>query len=140
MKIAGDASVAVKWIFHDAPGEIDIARALSLLDGVRKGTIDLVQPEHWIIEIAQAAVLKAPERAKVLMADVRALPFETIHGWDILDKAMELSARLKHHLFDVLHHAIALEHNAVFVTADDRYFAKAFRLGHIKMLTAFDPS
>ena len=72
MRVVADASVAVKWIFHDAPGEIDIARALSLLDGVRKGTVDLVQPEHWIIEIAQATVLKAPERAKVLMADVRA--------------------------------------------------------------------
>ncbi len=140
MKIVADASVAVKWIFHDAPGEIDIERALSLLDGVRNGTIDLVQPEHWIIEIAQATVLKAPERAKVLMADVRALPFETIHSWDILDKAMELSARLKHHLFDAVYHAIALEHDAVFVTADDRYFAKAFQLGNIKMLTAFDPS
>ena len=134
MRVVADASVALKWIFHDAPGETDVARALSLLDGVRKGTIDLVQPEHWIIEIAQVSVLKAPERAKVLMADVRALPFESIHSWDILDKAMELSARLKHHLFDVLYHAIALEHNAVFVTADDRYFAKAFRLGNIKML------
>ncbi len=139
MRVVADASVAVKWIFHDAPGEIDTARALSLLDGVRKGTIDLVQPEHWIIEIGQAAVLKAPERAKVLMADVGALPFETIRSGDILDKAMELSARLKHHLFDAFYHAIALEHDAVFVTADDRYFAKALRLGNIKMLTAFTP-
>ena len=71
------------------------------------------------------------------MDDVRALPFELIHSWDILDKAMELSARLKHHLFDVLYHAIALEHNAVFVTADDRYFAKAFRLGNINLLVNY---
>jgi predicted nucleic acid-binding protein len=137
MRVAADASVALKWIFHDAPGETDVARALSLLDGVQKGAIDLVQPEHWIIEIAQVSVLKAPERAKVLMDDVRALPFELIHSWDILDKAMGLSARLKHHLFDVLYHAIALEHNAVFVTADDRYFAKAFRLGNIKLLVNY---
>ena len=78
--------------------------------------------------------------AKVLIDDMRALPFKSIPTSDVLDKAMELSARLKHHLFDALYHAIALEHNAVFVTADDRYFAKAFRLGNIKMLTAFDPS
>jgi predicted nucleic acid-binding protein len=139
MRLVADASVAVKWIFHDTPGEIDAARALSILDGVRNGSIELVQPEHWIIEIAQVAILKAPERAKVLMDALRSLPFELIHSWDILDKAMELSARLKHHLFDAIYHTVALEHDAVFVTADDRYFAKAYRLGHIKMLTAFAP-
>jgi predicted nucleic acid-binding protein len=137
MKVVADASVALKWIFHDAPGETDVAKALSLLDGVKNGAIDLIQPDHWIIEVAQVTVLKAPGRAKELMAGLRALPFQSIDGADILDRAMELSARLKHHLFDVIYHAIALEHGAVFVTADDRYFAKAFRLGRIEMLTNY---
>jgi predicted nucleic acid-binding protein len=137
MIVVADASVALKWIFHDAAGETDVSAALSLLDGVRQGSVELLQPEHWIIEIAQAVVLKTPERAKTVMADFQTLPFGLIHSWDILSEAMELSARLKHHLFDAIYHAIALEHNAVFITADDRYFAKAFPLGNIKMLTTF---
>ena len=137
MKVVADASVALKWIFRDAPGEADVARALSLLDGVRKGTIELTQPDHWVVEVAQVTVLKAPGHAKKLMADLRALPFQSVPSADILDKAIELSARLKHHLFDVIYHVVALEHGALFLTADDRYFAKAFRVGNIKMLTGF---
>ena len=111
-----------------------------LLDGVRNGAVGLIQPDHWIVAVAQVAVLKAPGRAKELVADLRALTFQPVHSDAILDKAMELSARLKHHLFDVIYHAIALEHGALFVTADDRYFAKAFRLGNIMMLTNYAAS
>ncbi len=140
MKVVADASVALKWLFHDAPGETDVAKALSLLDGVRKGAIDLIQPDHWIIEVAQVAVLKTPERANDLMAQLQAITFKSIPSSEILEKSMELSARLKHHLFDVVYHAIALEHGALLITADDRYFAKAFRLGNIKMLVNYAAS
>lgn len=68
------------------------------------------------------------------MADICALPYLTIDSSNVLQRAMEMSVRLKHHLFDTLYHAAALEHGATLVTADDAYFAKAFRLGNIKLL------
>ena len=52
-------------------------------------------------------------------------------------RAAHLSVQLKHHLFDTLYHAVALENDATLVTADDAYFAKAYRLGNIKLLTSF---
>jgi len=51
-----------------------------------------------------------------------------------------LSRQLKHHFFDTLYHAIAIEQGAMLITADDSYFAKAFRLGNIKLLTSFTAS
>jgi hypothetical protein len=42
-----------------------------------------------------------------------------------------------HHLFCTLYHAVALEHCATPVTAAGAYFAKAYKLGNIRLLTAF---
>jgi hypothetical protein len=42
--------------------------------------------------------------------------------------------------FDTLYHAVALENDATLFTADDAYFAKACRLGSIKLLTSFAAS
>ena len=36
--------------------------------------------------------------------------------------------------------AVALENDATPVTADDAYFAKAYKLGNIKLLTSFAAS
>lgn len=52
-------------------------------------------------------------------------------------RASSLSGRFKHHFFDTLYHAIALESGAMLVTADESYFAKARGLGHITLLTLF---
>jgi predicted nucleic acid-binding protein len=123
MNLVADASVALKWVFHDAPGETDAGAALASLDGVRKGAVDLLQPPHWILEIAAVVAFKITPRANEVMADIRALPYVTVESSNVLERAIEMSARFKHHLFDTLYHAVALEHGATLVTADDAYFA-----------------
>jgi predicted nucleic acid-binding protein len=45
-----------------------------------------------------------------------------------------MAIELRHHLFDTLYHAVALERGASLVTADDAYFRKAYRLGGIVRL------
>lgn len=52
-------------------------------------------------------------------------------------RAIELSSRLNHHLFDTLYHAVALEENATLITADRRYYDKAKVLGGIILLENF---
>jgi len=53
-------------------------------------------------------------------------------------RAIALAARLNHHLFDTLYHALALETpNAIFVTADRGYFDKSRHLGPIAWLPDF---
>jgi predicted nucleic acid-binding protein len=52
-------------------------------------------------------------------------------------RAADMAARLNHHLFDTLYHAVALEEGAVLVTADEAYFNKASHLGGIQLLADF---
>jgi predicted nucleic acid-binding protein len=55
----------------------------------------------------------------------------------VLRHAAELSAKLDHHLFDALYHAVALEEGATLITADEAYFARAKDLGSIMRLADF---
>jgi hypothetical protein len=47
------------------------------------------------------------------------------------ERATLLTKQLRHHFFDTLCHAVAIENGATLITADNAYFAKAFRLGNI---------
>jgi predicted nucleic acid-binding protein len=55
----------------------------------------------------------------------------------IFKKAGQISHDLNHHLFDTLYHAVALVHGGVLVTADERYFLKARRIGSIVRLRSW---
>jgi predicted nucleic acid-binding protein len=57
-----------------------------------------------------------------------------IESKQVLERGLFLSQQLKHHLFDALYHAVAIEHGAMLITSDDAYFARALRLGNIKLL------
>ncbi len=54
--------------------------------------------------------------------------------------AVELSTRLRHHVFDTLYHATALHHEgATLITADEAYFGKARAEGCFARLRDFAP-
>lgn len=57
----------------------------------------------------------------------------------LAEVAAVLARQLDHRLFDTLYHALALDTpgDAVLVTADRRYFAKARHLGRIAWLADF---
>ena len=50
--------------------------------------------------------------------------------------AITLAKSLDHHLFDTLHHPVALHHGATPVTPDTKYFKKAKGLGAMVWLGA----
>jgi len=49
----------------------------------------------------------------------------------IYRRAIRLAGELGHHLFDTLYHAVALEREALLVTADAQYRRKALHLGAV---------
>jgi predicted nucleic acid-binding protein len=53
-------------------------------------------------------------------------------------RACRLTAELQHHLFDTLYHAVALERDALLLTADATYGRKAASLGHLCLLEDFE--
>ena len=132
-----DASVVVKWLVPER-GETDTDRALDLLRQVRSDAVRLLQPLHWLAEAAAVAVRLSPATAERKAAALQAMDVSVDDSPTVLRRACRLAVELDHHLFDTLYHAVALESDAgTLVTADERYYRKAHRLGQIRMLNDF---
>jgi len=133
-----DASVALKWFFAHSPDESNTEQALAIFEAAVLGQHRLLQPAHFIAEVAAVLARLKPEDAQEDLHDLIAIERSTMDSPAIYAKATELAIRLRHHLFDSLYHALALETpGAVFVTADRRYFDKAQHLGQIAWLPDF---
>ncbi|MEK6591887.1 MAG: hypothetical protein AABZ67_02270, partial [Pseudomonadota bacterium] len=59
-----DASVAVKWAFPFRDDEADGEKAVALLDSYRKGEIALLEPPHWLTEVAAVIARQSPETVR----------------------------------------------------------------------------
>jgi predicted nucleic acid-binding protein len=137
MKLVVDASVAVKWILGDRPGEGDIDQASALLAAITRRTVSVLEPVHWVAEVVSVVVRLKPNRAVAAIALLTHARFSTIASRAAYRRAAQLSERLDHHLFDTLYHAVALEEGAILVTADETYFGKAKDLGGVALLASF---
>lgn len=141
MNLTLDASVVVKW--HVAnPEEKDSEQAVLLLDAIIEGSVELVEPPHALAEIAAVLSRILPEGAESRFEEVCRIfaNGKIVSDNSVYWKAIELSRRLDHHLFDTLYHAVALESGATLITADERYFSKAEELGRILLLGRFSSS
>lgn len=130
MRLVLDASVLVKWLFNDSEHEPLTSDATALVEAVIDQGM-AVQPVHWLAELAAVLARKTPEQAERNLALLDGLELEMAGGIDVMQRACRLSIDLNHHLFDTLYHAVALEMDAVLVTADRRYLNKAQSLGRI---------
>jgi len=133
-----DASVLVKWILQDDDSEPDTARALALSESVRAGHVSLVQPIHWLAEVAAVCVRLRPDIAAQATGLLYAMEIPVRNSVDVYRRACALAVELDHHVFDTLYHAVALDlRDATLVTADRRYYRKARRHGAIALLADF---
>ncbi len=118
MTLVIDASVAVKWVLGDRPGEHDTGKALALLVKIGREGILLLQPEHWRVEVLSVVARLTPERFADTLQLLDKLDVTRIESIQVLERALILSRQLKHHLSDTLYHAIAIEYGIDFITAD----------------------
>jgi predicted nucleic acid-binding protein len=137
VKLVIDASVSLKWILGAENGEHDVAKAEALLATISDGSCETIQPPHWFAEVLAVIALKRRDRVENALAVLQTVPHQLCSSTRVYSEAARLSVQLKHHLFDTLYHAVALERGATLFTADEVYFAKAFRLGNIKLLTNY---
>jgi len=140
VRVVVDASVIVKWILPDAEREAQTDQALVLLRGVRSGSVQPIQPPHWLAEVAAVLVRLRPEIAEATLDLLDAFELPMVANIALYRRAARLAADLDHHLFDTLYHAVALECEAVLITADAHYFRKAAHLGSIVDLGAWSES
>ena len=70
-----DASVVVKWIFADRAEESHSLQALQILQLIKESRISVVQPPHWLIEVAAVTVRLDPQRARQAVSLLLPLSF-----------------------------------------------------------------
>lgn len=134
MKLVVDASVAVKWVIRDPQTEPNADKAVTILRVIRSQSAEALAPPHWRAEILSVIARARPQRIPITLGILRSFPFEEIGDDSVNQRAAALSIDLNHHFFDTLYHAVALERDATLVTANERYFEKAARLGRVTML------
>ena len=133
-----DASVAVKWFLHGNPDEQHTDLALRLLEQSVLGLLPMVQPGHFVAEVAAVLARLKPTDAQDDLFDLLDIRYRTLTSPETYATALDLAIRYQHHLFDTLYHAVALHTpNAVLITADARYYAKARLEGQISLLADF---
>jgi predicted nucleic acid-binding protein len=133
-----DASVAVKWLLPDSPREEDTLPAMLLLEAITEGTLEPLQPPHWLAEVAAVMARLTPKTAVESVQFLHALELSVLDEPELYAEACRLAARLNHHVFDTLYHAVALrESELTCVTADEVYYRKARSLGGLVLLRDF---
>ena len=133
-----DASVIVKWIFADRAEESHSLQALQILQFIKESRVIVIQPPHWLAEVAAVIARLDSNRARQAVSLLHALEFSVITDVEVYHKACDLSASLKQHLFDTLYHAVALTKFAsMLITADEQYYRKAHKAGGIVRLREF---
>lgn len=123
MKYVLDSSVALKWVLPEA----DSARAVRLRDEHRNGLHELLAPDIFIPEIANALVsaerqgrIKTGESAIFLHDILRAAP--AIHPTPpLLLRSMALAIATRRAVYDCIYLALAEFEGCELVTADDQF-------------------
>ena len=138
MILVVDASVIVKWFFRNPATEEHAEHALFVLESVRAGTVEILQPPHWLAEVAAVIARLEPSVADdaIEVLDTMELPVAAEAA--VYKRAALLAAALRQHVFDTLYHAVALEHGAELISADRRYYRAAKHLGRITQLADWE--
>ena len=135
-----DASVALKWFLGTRPDEAHAENASTILRAVGAGRVQMVQPPHFLAEVAAVLARELPATAGEDLFHLQSVEWEVAEWPWIYDTAIDLSVRLRQHVFDTLYHATALHHEgATLVTADEAYYEKAHAEGSIVRLRDFVP-
>ena len=130
-----DASVAVKWFLSFKPDEDHADLALKILEQAVLGPLQIVQPPHFLAEVAAVLARLKPDDAREDLLDLLNIERRTLDTPEMYATALELAVRHQQHLFDTLYHAVALHTpGATLITADRRYYDKSKAVGRITLL------
>lgn len=137
MNLVVDCSVALKWYLEDQEQDVRQAEAVSSAISTRQ--VQLYAPVHWNIEVLAVLSRLNPYLVDEAIGDLNAMGATIINTHRVLSRAGEMASALKQPMFDTLYHAVAIETGSTLVTADERYVAKAHAIGHLSLLSNFEP-
>jgi hypothetical protein len=93
--LAVDASVALKWVFPHRDGEAHVGQALTVLEHIRQGRVAVLQPPHWLAEVAVVVSRLEPPRAHDVINLLHAMEFPVSDGVEVYQRACELAVVLR---------------------------------------------
>ena len=134
MTLMLDASVMVKWLVKDPRSGPDIDRASALVKRMVDGLDAIIQPPHWLAEVATVITRLSPKTAADDIEMLAALELPIAAVPTILRRATFLAVKSGQHVLDTYYHALAVKTERVLITADDRYISKLKQYGRIVSL------
>jgi predicted nucleic acid-binding protein len=126
-----DASVIMKWLLEDPITEPHTSKAIALMEAVIGGESQIIEPAHWLVEVGAVLARLSPATALEDVDMLAALEFPTADSPQVMRRAVSLAIETGRHVFDTLYHAVALEHDGLLITADERYRARTQSKGQI---------
>ena len=79
-----------------------------MLEGIQAGRVTMLEPPHWVAEVAAVMWRLVPRRAREVVELLQAMELPVSDHPDMYGRACDLSVRLGAHVFDTLYHAVAL--------------------------------
>lgn len=126
-----DASVVLKWFLHSA-SEPYADESLALRAAFADERVALEAPALMIYEVGNILGRRLPEAMpQALHALLRAGIVLHELSAALATQTAELVRRFDATFYDASYHALAIQHRAVFITADERYLNKAAVAGAI---------
>lgn len=127
-----DACVVLKWIL---PEREDVENALALKNDFSEGRIDLMVPEHLIIEACNTVVKKLPHFLVSFFNRLNNIFTPHRLNEEVVLLTGQLIARYpKISFYDASYHSLALCKRAIFVTSDEKYYQLVKKEGGILLL------
>lgn len=120
-----DASVAAKWVLPPG-GETLLDQALQLLHGYESGEFQFVVPDLFWAEFGNVmwnAVRQgrlSESAALIAVETMRSRNFPTMPSRDLMADALRIAVLSGRTFYDSVYVSLALEANALFLTADER--------------------
>ena len=131
--VVPDSSVLLKWVL-ESEDEQDRDHALDLRESWLSGRCSIVVPSLWFFEVGNILGMKQPSLASALMQILTGYRFEEESPETIYKKTFELMKTFKVTFYDAVYHAVALNRSGTMITADDAYYRKTLRAGHVEVL------
>lgn len=132
--VVPDASVLLKWVL---PGEYEdhVAQALALRSAIALQRVQVAVPALWYFEVGNTLARKYPQDAAGQLADLRAFRLPSVEVDSALERQiLRLTSAFGVTFYDAAYHALAMIHEGVFVTADEKYLNAVAGESHVMHL------
>ena len=137
--VVPDASVLLKWVLPEER-EPHAARAIAIRDAFIAGRIRLLVPPLWFYEVGNVLVTHYPDSVAERLAALAAFRLPEARptaAWR--EQIIKLAAAHEVTFYDASYHALAMVHDGIFVTADEKYLRKAGPDSHLLGLANWPP-